>query len=217
MKILGIVGSPKGPKSATRKLVGAVLDGARAAGAEVELVDLSKLSIDYCHACGACYVKGECPHQDDFPPLLKKMMSSDGLVWGSPDYFRSVSGQMKTMLDRMADAMHCQAFLGKYACAVSTSGSRDYPEVTDYLGDLLVRFGASVVGSIGAPGMAVDEVVEEATSLGGALVDAIRTQRVFPEQEPMHAAMLERFKFLINMNKDTWTHEYNYWQNMGWL
>ncbi|HEY3415258.1 MAG TPA: flavodoxin family protein, partial [Armatimonadota bacterium] len=80
MKILGIIGSPKGTNSVTRKLVSAVLDGAQAAGAEVELVDLTTLSIDYCQACGNCYVKGECPQQDDFDALFQKMLDSDGMV-----------------------------------------------------------------------------------------------------------------------------------------
>ena len=48
MKILGINASPRGSKSQTRKLIQAVLDGARSQGATVELVDLSRLKIEYC-------------------------------------------------------------------------------------------------------------------------------------------------------------------------
>ena len=43
MKILGINASPRGSKSQTRKLVQAVLDGARSQGATIELVDLSQI------------------------------------------------------------------------------------------------------------------------------------------------------------------------------
>ena len=48
MKILGINASPKGSKSETLKLVGAILKGAKSKGCEMELVDLCKLYIEYC-------------------------------------------------------------------------------------------------------------------------------------------------------------------------
>ncbi|MCX6691730.1 MAG: flavodoxin family protein, partial [Methanoregula sp.] len=122
MKILGINGSPKGEKSQTRRLVMAVLEGARKTGADVTFVDICELEITYCNACGTCYAKGECIHDDDFPALLEKMLDADGIVLGSPNYINSVTAQLKTMLDRMADAIHCQYFTGKYGCAVATAG-----------------------------------------------------------------------------------------------
>ena len=114
MKILGINASPKGEKSQTRRLVMGVLDGARAAGADVTFIDLCSLDIGYCTACGTCYAKGECIRDDDFPALLAKMLDADGIVLGSPNYINQVTAQLKTMLDRMADSIHCQSFAGKY-------------------------------------------------------------------------------------------------------
>ena len=58
MKIIGINGSPKGEKSQTRRLVMAVLEGARKAGADVTFIDICSLDINYCTGCGACYAKG---------------------------------------------------------------------------------------------------------------------------------------------------------------
>jgi len=57
MKIIGINASPKGNASNTLHLVKSVLEGAESEGAETELVDLYKLHIEYCTACGAllCY------------------------------------------------------------------------------------------------------------------------------------------------------------------
>jgi multimeric flavodoxin WrbA len=107
MKILGMNGSPRGSKSQTLELVQAVLDGAKAAGADVELVDVCKLKIDYCNACGVCYAEGKCIHEDDFEDQYHKILECDGLVLGSPVYFRSVTAQLKTLIDRMSDAIHC--------------------------------------------------------------------------------------------------------------
>ena len=123
MKILGINASPRGSKSQTLRLVRAALDGAQKTGAETELVDLCKLDIEYCNACGSCFAKGKCIHDDDFEELYRKILSCDGIVVGSPNYFHSVTAQMKTMIDRMADTVHCQLLTGKYGCSVATAGS----------------------------------------------------------------------------------------------
>ncbi len=61
MHILGISGSPRGEQSTTRRLVEYVLQGAKTCGATVELVDLGKLRLAYCTACGVCHVKGDLP------------------------------------------------------------------------------------------------------------------------------------------------------------
>src|SRR5512136_689590 len=149
MKILGINASPRGSKSQTLRLVKAVLDGAKSAGADVELVDVCQLDIEYCNACQVCFKTGACNKKDDFQDLYEKILSSDGMVWGSPNYFRSVTAQMKTLIDRMADAIHCQLFTGKYCCNVATAG-HGHEEVTDYLNAIMINFGAFVVGSSGA-------------------------------------------------------------------
>ena len=149
MKILGICASPRGSKSTTLRLVQAVLDGAKSAGAEVELVDVCELDIKYCNACQVCFQKGECVHKDDFQGLYDKILAADGLVWGSPNYFHTVTAQMKTLIDRMADAVHCQLLTGKYCCSVATGGN-NYDQVTTYLDGLMVNFGAFVTGSVGA-------------------------------------------------------------------
>ena len=220
MKVLGINGSPRGSKSQTLILVEAVLDGAKASGAEVELVDVCKLKINYCNACGVCFAKGKCIHEDDFEDLYRKILDSDGLVLASPVYFRSVTAQLKTLIDRMADAIHCQLLTGKYGCAVATAGSPNYVEVTDYLNRIIIGFGASAVGSVGAapsiPGD-MEAKKKDAFMLGKTLVDAIKTKRVYPEQEVIHKETRNRFKSLVGMNKDIWTHEYEHWKKMGWL
>jgi multimeric flavodoxin WrbA len=220
MKILGINGSPRGSKSQTLVLLQAVLDGARSSGAEAELVDVCKLKMDYCNACGVCFAKGKCIHDDDFEELYHKILESDGLVLASPDYFRSVTAQLKTLIDRMADAIHCQLLVGKYGCAVATAGSPNHGEVTEYLSRIIIGFGASSVGSVGAtpsiPGD-MESKKKEAFLLGSALAEAIKAKRVYPEQEAIHEETHNRFKMLVGLNKDIWTHEYEHWQKMGWL
>ncbi len=220
MKILGINGSPRGSESQTLKLVEKVLDGAKENGAEVELVDLCKLKIDYCNACGVCYKTGECVHEDDFKEVYDKILESDGLVLGSPVYFNTVTAQLKTLIDRMSDAIHCQLLHGKYSCAVSTAGSQGQEEVADYMNSILIAMGANAVGRVGAA-MSIPETMEkaekDAIKLGQNLAEAIENQTTYPEQEEVHKMMREMFGSLVKMNKDEWTHEYEHWLTTGWL
>ncbi len=219
MKILAMNGSPRGSRSQTLRLVQAVLDGARSAGADVEVVDICKLHIEYCNGCTVCYEQGECVHDDDFAALYEKMLESDGIVLGSPNYIDSVTAQIKTMLDRMADAIHCQMFIGKYGCAVSTAGGSGADDVVAYLNDVLQTLGANTVGGvgvvIGGDPEAIVPAEGRAYELGRKLVRAIEKKETYPEQEKRHAAMLDRMRALIMANKDRWHHEYDYWKAAG--
>jgi multimeric flavodoxin WrbA len=219
MKVLGICGSPHGSESMTLRLVQAVLDGAKASGAEVELVDVCKLDLEFCNACQVCFKKGKCVHKDDFQGLYEKILAADGLVWGSPNYFRSVTAQMKTLIDRMADAVHCQLLRGKYCGSVASGGSNS-DEVTAYLNGLMVNFGSFVTGSVGSvmmQGPAAFEAAEKkAFQLGKSLSEDIRNKRDYAEQRKMQEGIAEHFKSLVKMNKDNWEHEYEYWSRLGW-
>jgi len=221
MKILGINASPKGEKSQTRRLVMGVLDGARQAGADVTFVDICALDIHYCTACGACYAKGECIHDDDFPALLEKMLDADGVVFGSPNYINGVTAQLKTMLDRMADNVHCQSFAGKYGCSVCTAGGSYASEVADYMNMALGSYGTMTVGKVAVhlgpdPG-AIVGAENNAKALGKKLVDAIKTKWSDPAQESVLRERKEYFKHLVSLNKDLWEHEYDYWKGLGEL
>jgi multimeric flavodoxin WrbA len=221
MKIIGINASPKGDKSQTRRLVTAVLEGARKTGADVTFIDVCSLDIHYCTACGTCYAKGECIHDDDFPMLLEKMLDADGIVLGSPNYINAVTAQLKTMLDRMADSIHCQSFAGKYGCAVCTAGGSFADEVADYMNDTLLHLGATTVGRVavlvGADPNAIVDGEKQARELGKKLAEAIKTKWKDPAQEKDHQERKEYFKRLISFNKDLWKHEYDYWKGLGEL
>jgi len=221
MKIMGINGSPKREKSQTRRLVMGVLEGARKAGADVTFIDLCSLDIKYCTACGTCYAKGECIHDDDFPALLEKMLDADGIVLGSPNYIHQVTAQLKTMLDRMADSVHCQSFSGKYGCAVCTAGGSYADEVADYMNEALLQYGATTIGKVavvvGADPNAIVIGEKAAKELGRKLADAIKTKWVDPAQEKIHLERKEYFKHLVSFNKDLWKHEYDYWKGLGEL
>jgi multimeric flavodoxin WrbA len=221
MKIIGINSSPRGKNSRTRMLVDAVLDGARQRGAETELVDIGALDIQYCLGCQVCYAEGECVQEDELSDLWEKMMRADGIVLGSPVYINGVTAQLKTMIDRLADAIHCQMLVGKYGCAVTTAGSSGISEVLGYMKYFLNNLGAVTVGEVGvAVGRnpaALNAAMTEALSLGQTLADAIQSKRHYADQESAIAERGAFFRQLIKANKEAWSHQYDYWMEKGWM
>ena len=149
MKIIGINASPKGDASNTLKLVKSILAGAESEGAETKLVDLYKLNIEYCNACGTCYATGECPLFDDFTEIFENIWNADGIVLGAPNYINSVPAPMKALFDRLSDAIHCQMLIGKFGCSVCTAGGSGEDEVLKYMNGVLMHLGVTVVGGIG--------------------------------------------------------------------
>ncbi len=76
------------------------MQGARKSGAGVEYVRVYERNISPCRACGYCEKKGVCAINDDFPPLMEKMLDSDLLIFATPIYFMSVSAWAKMVIDR---------------------------------------------------------------------------------------------------------------------
>ena len=221
MKIVGISGSPRGGISRTAQLVEAVLRGAAEAGAETQFVDLCQHRFEFCNGCGTCYATGECAKVDDFSRVFGWMASADGIVLGSPNYVNGPTAQLKQVIDRMADAIHCRSFEGRYGCAVCTTGGGGEKLVTDYLNHVLFTLGAQTVGEVGValgpdPGRIVG-AIEQAEALGRDLADAIATRRAYPDQIAGLERSREYFRNLVTANRDVWIHEFEVWADRGWL
>ncbi len=98
-RALGIVGSPRRGGN-TDILVDHILRGSADAGARVEKVHLSDLSIAPCQACYSCETTGRCTHEDDMEDLFEKMDACGVWVLGTPVYWWGPSAQMKAFVDR---------------------------------------------------------------------------------------------------------------------
>lgn len=97
--VLIISSSPrKGGNSET--LAAAFARGAQEAGNRVETVYLREKQYSFCKGCFACRKLGHCVINDDAVELAARMHDADVLVFVTPVYYYSVSGQLKTILDR---------------------------------------------------------------------------------------------------------------------
>lgn len=75
--------------------------GAIEAGNEAEFISLKGKSIGYFIGCLACQSIGHCVIKDDAAEFCEKVKNADVLVFATPIYYYEMSGQMKTLLDRL--------------------------------------------------------------------------------------------------------------------
>jgi len=117
MRILGIVGSPR-KNGNTEILMNEALNFAREAGCETEMFLISDKQVAPCDACGSCFTVGSCVVQDDMQELYQMMERADGIIFGSPVYFGSVSAQTKAIMDRMFALLRQRSLKDKVAAAL---------------------------------------------------------------------------------------------------
>ena len=85
----------------TRKLCDQFAKGATESLNNVEILELRGKKINYCLGCNTCQRNGgTCVYKDDVPEILEKMIKADIIVLASPIYFYSITGQIKTLIDR---------------------------------------------------------------------------------------------------------------------
>lgn len=105
MKIIAINGSPR-KKWNTATLLEKALEGAASQGAETELIHLYDLDFKGCTSCFACKLKdgksyGKCAIIDGLTKVLEKIVDINVLLLGSPIYFGTVTGEMRSFMERL--------------------------------------------------------------------------------------------------------------------
>ena len=75
--------------------------GARDAGLDVDYVSLKGKEIKYCIGCMSCQKTNKCILKDDVADIIAKVKDAEVIVYATPIYYYEMSGQMKTLLDRL--------------------------------------------------------------------------------------------------------------------
>jgi len=111
-RVLGVGGSPRQDSNSEVLLLG-LLEGARAAGAEVEFVRLRERRLSHCLACGWCHETGDCRLDDDMRDLYTRVEASDLIVIASPVQFGTVSALAKAFVERFQCFWAAKYLLGR--------------------------------------------------------------------------------------------------------
>lgn len=100
MKVIAINGSPK-PKGNTYLSLKTVCDELERHNIETEIIHVGNMELKGCISCQRCH-EGHCHFSDDaFRQIVDKVHAADGLIIGSPVYYASINGTMKSFLDQL--------------------------------------------------------------------------------------------------------------------
>lgn len=130
MKVVAFNGSAR-KQGNTALLLKEVLAPLAETGAETELIELAGNELRGCMACYVCYLEknGTCVLKKDIVnDCLRKMVTADVILLGSPTYFADVSSEMKALIDRCgmvskANGDLLQRKLGASVVAVRRAGA----------------------------------------------------------------------------------------------
>ena len=87
------------------------VEGAKSAGNEVEKISLVGKNIQFCKGCLGC-------------DIMAKVLKADVVCWATPIYYYEMSGQMKTLIDRM-NAMYEQNYAFRDVYLLTTAAEDD--------------------------------------------------------------------------------------------
>jgi len=101
-RVLALNGSPRGEHSNTHALLTPFLEGAEAAGAEVQTFIVKDLDIGFCRGCFTCWAvtPGRCCQDDDMTAVLAAFRRADYVVFATPLYHFGMTALLKRLLER---------------------------------------------------------------------------------------------------------------------
>ena len=132
MKKVIVISTSLRHRSTSDRLADKFAEGAKAAGNDVEKISLVGKNIQFCKGCFACQELGKCVIRDDVNDIMAKVLEADVVVWATPIYYYEMSGQMKTLIDRM-NAMYEQdyKFRDVYLLTTAAEDEEDTPKRTE--------------------------------------------------------------------------------------
>jgi multimeric flavodoxin WrbA len=128
-------------------LVEKIIDGAKNAGLNPNLVELKNKNISNCIGCYTCLKESMCFFQDDMTEVRNFIHKSELLILASPLYWCGVTGLMKTFLDRLFFYYHPEnkgSIAEKKAIIVTPMNQRN----VDYESEVLVEFYNRLLGCL---------------------------------------------------------------------
>lgn len=152
MNILVLNGSPRANGN-TAAMVEAFKDGAESAGHSVNIFNVGRMKISGCLACEYCHTKGNgvCIQKDDMQKIYPALAEADMVVFASPIYYFTLSGQIQCAIHRFYCIGQPQK-MTKTAMLLSSESPNVYDGAVAQYKDMIDYFGVKDGGIITAYG-----------------------------------------------------------------
>ena len=157
-KISLIVGSPRKNRSCNF-LIDQAIEGIKSISSdyEIEKIQISDYNITPCNGCDQCLrPPNDCPltENDDMNKLEQKILGSAAILIAAPNYFGSVSSQIKTLIDRSRPWKMKKYLLKDVIFApLASTGLRNGGEgvISDLINFALIQGMIVVANNLGSP------------------------------------------------------------------
>jgi len=224
-KIFAFIGSPKKEKSNTYILTKMMLDKLVEMDGNIEydILTAGHVKLNFCIGCLACTISGSCPEDehDDVPVIKEKMIGADLIILGSPMYGGGITGQMKTLLDRISSLYLQKRLLGRPGVTVVTTGMSPPEPLHAYLAEPMMEMGLKVITTLDATTMTgsldnpeeTKKRVEEAAKI---VLPYVTGEKLVESDEEMERRFQEMKADMPAMQKFC-PAIYDYWKENGML
>lgn len=157
-KISLIVGSPRKNRSCNF-LIDQAIEGIKSFSSdyEIEKIQISDYNITPCNGCDQCLrPPNDCPltEEDDMNKLEEKIIGSSAILIAAPNYFGSVSSQIKVLIDRSRPWKMKNYLLKDVIFApLASTGLRNGGEgvISDLINFALIQGMIVVANNLGSP------------------------------------------------------------------
>ena len=105
-KFLAIIGSQRKNRN-SYLLAKTMLESVKV---DYEIIQLAKKELKFCNLCGKCENE-ECPLDDDFNQIVKKMKMADGIIFSFPRYF-FLSSKFLCFIEKLVMPYHFKKYHG---------------------------------------------------------------------------------------------------------
>jgi multimeric flavodoxin WrbA len=191
---------------------------------ECELIQLSDYRLGTCKGCRLCIDKGEelCPLKDDRDLLIEKILTSDGVLFASPNYSFQVSAWMKIFLDRLGFLFHRPRFFGITFTSLVNQGIYGGRNILKYFDFIAGGLGFNVVK--GTILLTIDPVPEETESINAHKIDELSKrfyarllESKFPPPSLVKLFLFRMARSSMKVMLDDRNKDFAYYQQNGWF
>ncbi|MBU4199115.1 MAG: flavodoxin family protein [Verrucomicrobia bacterium] len=224
--IFAFIGSPLKERSNTWTLTRMMTDRLQEMDKDIraDVLTAGHVNIRYCTGCWTCLTKGFCPldKRDDMGRLKEQMLQADFIILGSPVYTYTVSGQMKTFLDRLAAWYHQIRLAGKPGLTVATTAGSGLDQVHNLLGMLLGALGVKTVATLETHGyfpktLKDPEEARKAAHTAAEIIYPYLTGEKRVESDPDMEECFKMMKQKSVLGREWLPADYAYWEKNGML
>lgn len=191
---------------------------------EYEIVPLSDYYVETCKGCKLCFDKGEecCPLHDERDILIEKMITSDGVIFASPNYAFHVSAFMKIFLDRLSFMLHRPRFFGKAFTSIVAQGIYGGNDLVKYFNFIGQGLGFNVVN--GCCLTTLEPMTEKGQNKIDTIIDKqskrfyaqlIKQDYPTPSVFKLMIFRMSRSSMKIMLNENY--RDYTYYKGSGWF